>query len=275
MTSLHAKIALVTGAASGIGKATALRLAEKGASLILVDVNEAELAEVAKQVQSMTNCLLAEKVDVSNRDAMKQFADKVHQITPAVDILVNNAGVGLSGGVLNTSLDDWAWVLGINLWGVIHGCHYFIPAMVKRGQGGHVVNVSSVLGYFGAPNVLGYSTSKFAVLGLSESLRAELAHHKIAVSTICPGIIKTGIIQKSRFAGAKDENQMRDKVDSLYRRRNYGPEKVADAIVSAIEKEREVIPVSPEAWALYFVKRFVPGMAGAIGRVITKNAMGE
>ena len=113
---------------------------------------------------------------------MQAFADAVHAHVPAVDILMNNAGVGLGGGLLDTSLDDWRWIVGINLFGVVHGCHCFVPAMVRRGRGGHVVNVASVAGYVGELVLPAYTTTKFAVVGLSESLREELAPHGIGVT---------------------------------------------------------------------------------------------
>jgi NAD(P)-dependent dehydrogenase (short-subunit alcohol dehydrogenase family) len=266
------KVILITGAASGIGRATALRLAREGARLVVCDVNQHGLDEVARELGGAL--LLSRRVDVSDRAAMRAFADEVHALVPAVDVLVNNAGVGLQGGILDTSLDDWDWILKINLGGVVHGCHFFVPRMVERGRGGHVVNVSSVLGYFGAPGVIGYATSKFGVLGLSESLRAELAPRGIAVSTICPGIIDTGIIASTRFVGERDGEGVRAKVQSLYKKRKYGPEKVAESIARAIRRGTPVVPVSPEAWALYLIKRITPGLGGPVGRFMAKQVTG-
>jgi NAD(P)-dependent dehydrogenase (short-subunit alcohol dehydrogenase family) len=268
VADLRGKTALVTGAASGIGRATVEALAHDGARIIACDVNEPGLREVERALGAA--CLFAHRVDVSKRDEMRAFADLVHAKVPALDVLVNNAGVGLAGGILSTSLDDWDWILSINLWGVIHGCHFFIPKMVERGSG-HVVNVSSVLGYFAAPDVLGYTTSKFGVLGFSESLRAELAPHGIGVSTICPGIINTGIIASTRFRGTNDAERTRSHVETMYRKRNYGPDKVATAIVRAVKKDVPVVPVSPEAWVLYYLKRFAPTLGGPLGRFMAKR----
>jgi NAD(P)-dependent dehydrogenase (short-subunit alcohol dehydrogenase family) len=272
---LRGKTALVTGAASGIGRATATALAEAGARLVVCDVNEDGLAEVARALGS--SCLLSRRVDVSKREEMRAFADAVHDEIPAVDVLVNNAGVGLAGGILDTSLEDWEWILSINLWGVIHGCHFFVPKMVERAKErktrGNVVNVSSALGYFAAADVIGYATSKFGVLGLSESLRAELDPHGIAVSVICPGVIATGIINASRFS-AGDTEATRAKVDAMYKKRNYGPEKVARAIVDAVRRDGQVVPVSPEAWALYYVKRFAPRLGMPLGKLLARRSLG-
>jgi NAD(P)-dependent dehydrogenase (short-subunit alcohol dehydrogenase family) len=263
--------ALVTGAASGIGRSTALALAREGATLIVCDVDPDGLQEVRKEIDAITRCVFAERVDVGDREAMRAFADRVHDNVPAVDLLVNNAGVGLAGGVLHTTLDDWDWVIRTNLWGVIHGCHFFVPAMAERGSG-HVVNVSSVAGYFAAAEMLGYATSKFAVFGLSESLRADLTPRGIGVTTVCPGLIHTGIINKTRFRGTADTESARGRLEQLYRRRRYGPDKVARAILDGVHKDRAVVPVAPEAWGLYWMKRFVPAAGPAIGRLIGRSA---
>lgn len=144
--------------------------------------------------------------------------------------------------------------------------------MLEAGAGRSVVNVSSALGYFAGAEISAYATTKFAVFGLSESLRAELAPAGIHVATICPGIIATDIVAKSRFLGVADEAGTRARVADLYRKRNYGPERVASAIVDAIRKRRDVVPVSPEAWGLWYLKRLVPSGAGVIARAISRRA---
>ncbi len=159
MRSFRDKTALVTGAASGIGRATSIELARRGARLIICDVDEDGLEKTSAEIDQIAQCLLARRVDVASRDEMAALSEEVQSRFDAVDILVNNAGVGLSGGVLDLELADWDWILSINLWGVIHGCHYFVPPMVDRGQGGHVVNLSSFLGFWGIPRAIAYSTS--------------------------------------------------------------------------------------------------------------------
>jgi NAD(P)-dependent dehydrogenase (short-subunit alcohol dehydrogenase family) len=200
---------------------------------------------------------------------VRAFAEQVHARHEAVDILVNNAGVGLGGGFLDTSLEDWQWVLSINLWGVIHGCHFFVPPMVKRGRGGHVVNVSSAAGIMATAQLSAYSTTKFGVFGLSEALREELHPHGIPVTTVCPGIINTPITTNARMRGPMASEKARAGLVEFYQRRNYGPERVATNILKAIARKRTVAPISPESWVLYFMKRLSPGLTARMNRALT------
>ena len=208
VTNLSGKTVLVTGAASGIGKETALAFARRGAALVICDLNEAGLGETAALVRSMGRDVIARRVDVANRDDVREFAAAVHAQVDAVDILMNNAGVGLGAGFLDTSLDDWEWIVGINLKGVIHGCHFFIPPMVargrERGRGGHVINVASAAAFVASEALTAYSTTKYAVFGLSEALRDELQRHRIGVTAVCPGIINTPITASSPLRGANN-----------------------------------------------------------------------
>jgi NAD(P)-dependent dehydrogenase (short-subunit alcohol dehydrogenase family) len=264
------KKTLITGAGSGIGRATAIELAEAGAQLILCDLNGEAVERTASLVRGMGATAEAHVVDVSDWDDMQALAAKVHKAHGALDILVNNAGVGMGGDFLSTTVEDWQWVIGINLMGVVHGCKLFAPAMVER-KVGHIVNVASAAGYFAAPDMTAYSASKHAVMGLTESLRAELAVHDIGVSAICPGIINTNIVASGRMRGSTGQNQ--DKLVAFYRRRNYGPEHVAAAIADSIRHNRAVTPVSPEAWLLYGAKRFTPGILDWMGRSPTMRRL--
>jgi NAD(P)-dependent dehydrogenase (short-subunit alcohol dehydrogenase family) len=263
---LVGKTALITGAASGIGRATAHALAKEGMKLVVCDVDEAGLSSLSAELGDAI--VLSRRVDVADRAQMIAVADAVHADLPALDVLVNNAGVGLAGGVAQTSLDDWDWIVGVNLMGAVHGNALFVPKMIERKAGGHVVNVASALGYFGAPYVLAYATTKAAVMGMSESLRAELAPKGIGVSVICPGIVQTGIIGSMRFPANEPDRvtKSRAKIEGLYAKRGYGPEGVAAAIVSAIRWDRAIVPVTVEAWALFAMKRFAPGLSAPVGR---------
>jgi NAD(P)-dependent dehydrogenase (short-subunit alcohol dehydrogenase family) len=260
------KTALVTGAASGIGRETALAFAHAGADLVVCDLNEAGLEETAAAARALGRKVRTRRVDVARRDDVRAFAEEVHREVEAVDVLMNNAGVGLGGGFLETPLEEWDWIVSINLWGVVHGCHFFLPPMVRRGQGGHVVNVSSVAGFLATEALAAYCTTKFAVLGLSEALRDELAPHRIGVTTVCPGIINTPITTSARMLGRAATARARETLVAAYRRRNYGPERVAASILKAVGRNRAVVPVSPEAWVMYYMKRLAPGMAARLNR---------
>jgi NAD(P)-dependent dehydrogenase (short-subunit alcohol dehydrogenase family) len=269
------RVALITGAGSGIGRATALALADAGVKLIVCDLAEVGLGEVTELLQARGRLLMSQRVDVADRAGMQAFADAVHKKVAAVDILINNAGVGLGGGLLEISLKDWDWVMSINLGGVMHGCHFFIPKMVERGQGGHVVNVSSLLGYICDHKFFAYCAAKFGVIGLSEALIGELRPHGIGVSVICPGMINTPIVKTGRFGSEskRDVEKQRSHAIETWRKRGYPPEKVASAILAAIRHNRAFVPVAPEAWLSYFLKRVSPGLTRSLGRFLERQIL--
>jgi NAD(P)-dependent dehydrogenase (short-subunit alcohol dehydrogenase family) len=253
---LVGKLALVTGAGSGIGRATALLFAERGARVVAVDIDRERIERLRAELGD--KCVLAMRVDVSQRADMSGLAEEVHGRVGIVDVLVNNAGVGHAGGILDTPLTDWDWVLSVNLMGVVHGCHFFVPKMVARAAGGHVVNVASTYGLQAPPGVAPYCTAKFGVVGLSESLRAELAPHRIGVSTICPGLIATNIIERARFT----DETLRQTMAEFFARRGRRPERVAREIVRAIAKDAAVVTIGTDAWLSYMAKRAVPEVTG-------------
>lgn len=266
VTHLSGKTAVVTGAGSGIGRETALAFARRGADLALCDLNEQGLAATADEARRIGRDVFCQRVDVADREQMRAFAAAVHERVAAVDILMNNAGVAIGGGFLHTGLDDWDWIVGVNLMGVVHGCHFFVPAMVERGRAGHVVNVASSAGYTATEVLAAYVTTKFAVVGLSESLRQELGPHGIHVTAICPGIINTPITRAAKLVGPEATPAARQHMIDTYTRRNYGPERVATNILKAMQRNRGVAPISPEAWAMYYLKRFAPWLLERLGR---------
>lgn len=264
------QLVLVTGAAGGIGRATAFSFAEAGARVVAVDRDAegaARTAEMARLIGSPA--AWGEAVDVSDEQAMEKLAEKVATEYGIVDVLVNNAGIGLSGSFLETTSEDWRNVLDVNLWGVIHGCRVFGRQMAERGQGGHIVNIASAAAYQPSRALPAYSTSKAAVLMLSECLRAEFADRSIGVSAICPGIVNTGITATARFAGADaaEETRLRKRAVRLYGLRNYPPERVADAVLKAVVRNQAVVPVTPEARGARLLARFSPGALRGIARL--------
>ncbi|MFD3696689.1 SDR family oxidoreductase [Streptomyces sp. NPDC058646] len=264
------QLVLVTGAASGIGRATAFAFAEAGARVVAVDrdaegaARTADMARLVGAPEAWGEC-----VDVSDEQAMEKLAAKVASEYGIVDVLVNNAGIGLSGPFLETSSEDWKKVLDVNLWGVIHGCRIFGKQMAERGQGGHIVNTASAAAYLPSKTLPAYSTSKAAVLMLSECLRAELASKSIGVSAICPGIVNTNITATSRFAGvdAAEEKRRQERSSRLYGLRNFPPEKVAEAILRAVVRNEAVVPVTPESKGALWMSRFAPRTLRAIAKL--------
>ncbi|MDQ0582091.1 SDR family oxidoreductase [Streptomyces rishiriensis] len=264
------QLVLVTGAASGIGRATAFAFAEAGARVIAVD-RDAEGAARTAELSLLAGAPEAwsEAVDVSDEQAMEELAAKVHAEHGVVDVLVNNAGIGLSGSFFDTTPEDWRRVLDVNLWGVIHGCRLFGRQMAERGQGGHIVNTASAAAYQPSKALPAYSTSKAAVLMLSECLRAELAGQDIGVTAICPGLVNTNITDTATFVGvdAQEERRRQKRSTRVYGLRNYPPEKVADAILRAVVLNKAMVPVTPEARASYALSRFLPRALRALARV--------
>ncbi len=258
MKTLSGKHVLITGAGSGIGKATARVCAKAQAILHLVDINEGAVEQTGQMLREEGGSCYVYTADVADRCSMQQLADQVHQNIDGLDVLVNNAGIGSAGRFLETSLDTWDKVYSVNVKGVVHGCHFFLPAMIAHGRGAHVVNLASMAAYAASPEMPIYASSKFAVLGFSEALRIDMQPHGIGVSAICPGVIDTAIVANTHYEGQMSD--AKDKVIDFYRKRAYSPDKVAQAIVKAIRKNIGVMPVSPESWALYYAKRLVPGM---------------
>ncbi|THA25524.1 SDR family oxidoreductase [Streptomyces sp. RKND-216] len=264
------QLVLVTGAGSGIGRATALAFAAAGARVIAVDRDAATAARTAELArQSGAKEAWAEVADVADGTAMEELAAKTAAEHGTVDVLVNNAGIGVSGGFFDTGVEDWQRVLDVNLWGVIHGCRTFGRQMADRRQGGHIVNTASAAAFQPSRALPAYCTSKAAVLMLSECLRAELAGQDIGVSAVCPGFVTTNITATARFTGvdAEEQERLRERTTRRYARRNYPPERVAAAVLRAVAENRPVVPVTPEARTAHLLARMYPRALRAIARV--------
>jgi NAD(P)-dependent dehydrogenase (short-subunit alcohol dehydrogenase family) len=253
MQRIAGRVAVVTGAASGIGRATALQLAERGCALALADIDRVGLDATAQQASRFQTKITTDVVDVSCSSAVEAFAGRVEATHGAAHILVNNAGVVIAGPFAEQRLEDLEWMVGINYWGVVYGCHHFLP-LLRRQDEGHIVNLSSLFGLLGLPHQSGYCATKAAVRALSESLYAELRRERIGVTTVHPGCIDTSIVRSGRVG----DEAMRRSVQALFDRRGAPPSVVAAAIVRAIEKDQLFVRVRPETHATDWLKRLFP-----------------
>jgi len=262
-------LVVITGAGSGIGRETALAFAAEGADVVVSDINGDSAAETAKLVRERGVDAGEYTVDSSDAEAVAKFAEGVREEFGVPDIVVNNAGIGMSGPFLDTTIEDWEKVIDVNLWGVIHGCRAFAPMMKERSEGGQIVNLASAAAYLPSKILTAYGTTKAAVLALSNGLRAELAADGIGVTAICPGLVNTNITSTTRFVGvSSEEEQRRQKASSkLYARRNFGPERVARDILTAVEKNVAVQPSTPEAKAAWILSRLTPGVLRAAAKL--------
>jgi NADP-dependent 3-hydroxy acid dehydrogenase YdfG len=257
---LRGKVALVTGASSGIGEAIAVALAQAGAILLLCARDAERLEHVRQRCVALGAQASVHIADVADEAQMQALADTVHAGHPAVDILVNNAGVVMGGFCWEVEPADWRRLHEINVMGVVHGIRAFVPMMIKSGGGGHIVNMASVSGFVGAPGMATYSASKFAVVGLSESLRADLHRHRIGVSAVCPGFVKTPIQSKVKLVGALDTPRGRARVDRDFSRTTLLPEEVARRSLQAIRRNESVVGVGREARIALSLKRWAPSL---------------
>lgn len=253
MKELKGRTAVITGAASGIGKATAELLATRGCALALVDVNATGLAELAAQLQQTGTRVSQHVIDVSNQQQMEALVPAVVEAHGAVHIVINNAGVTVLKSFEDHSIDDLEWILGINLWGVLYGCKFFLPELRKVDEA-HIVNISSLFGFVGPPGQSSYSACKFAVKGLSESLWAELRDTHIGVTSIHPGGIATNISSTVR---AQDPSTV-EKLREAFATYGHPASDVADAIVKGIEGRHMRRIVGIEAFVFEWMKRLFP-----------------
>lgn len=260
----------VTGAGSGIGRETALLFARLGAEVVVSDRDEAGVEKTAADVEARGGIAHPYVLDVSDAQAVEDFAESVCREHGVPDVVVNNAGIGQAGSFLDTPAAEWDRVLDVNLGGVVNGCRSFAGRMVDRGLGGHVVNVSSMAAYAPLQAMNAYCTSKAAVYMFSDCLRAELDAAGIGLTTICPGVINTNIVHTTRWdppAGRADAVAARRKqVAQGFNARSYGPEKVAKAIVESVVANKAVRPVAPEAYLLYGTSRVAPQIMRSAAR---------
>ena len=260
----------VTGAGSGIGRATALAFAARGAEVVVSDIDEAGAEQTAARITEAGGVAHPYVLDVSDPEAVERFADAVCTAHGVPDVVVNNAGIGVAGDFLDTPPEQFDRVLEVNLGGVVNGCRAFARRMVDRGTGGHIVNVASMAAYTPLGSLNAYCTSKAAVYMFSDCLRAELAAAGIGLTTICPGVVNTNIVAAAEFHPAQGRHAAvpgrRATLQRMFELRRYPPEKVADAILSAVRDNRAIRPVAPEAHLLYATSRVLPPVLRSTAR---------
>ncbi|HXZ86739.1 MAG TPA: SDR family oxidoreductase [Myxococcota bacterium] len=256
MRRLLGRVAVVTGAASGIGRALALELAQRGCELALVDVNEAGLLETEAGVRARGRKVSRHVADVASRPRMEALVGEVLAAHGHIHVLVNNAGVSVSGLLAHQSLDDFAWLIGINLWGVVYGCKLFLPHLLAEDEA-HIVNLSSIFGVIGVPTQSSYNAAKYAVRGLSDALLTELHGTNVGVTCVHPGGIRTNIVRAARASTASDAEQA-EETARRFERFAMPPEKAARKIARAIARNRPRLMIGAEAYALDWLKRLAP-----------------
>lgn len=268
MRTLHDRVAVVTGGGGGIGRETARLLAEKGCHVAVVDIDQGRLDETAALVRAAGRNASTHVVDVADAAQVRDLAEAVVATHGAVHVLVNNAGVTSAGAFEDDDLTDVEWMVGVNVWGVVNGCHAFLPEM-RRQEEAHIVNVSSMTGLLGLPHNAAYALTKGAVRSFSESLRAELITSGVGVTVVFPGTHRTGITDSARGAeGARIQRMGRSRMAVLMR----PPAAVAKAIVRGIERDRPRAVVGPDAHVLSFFSRALPGRSGLVGRLTSRVA---
>lgn len=259
MKTLKGKVAVVTGGASGIGRATALRLAGDGCDVAVADVDEVGMEETAREVRARGKRATTHRIDVSKKEEMQRLVDDVLAAHGRVHVVVNNAGVAVSQTIAEHDLADFEWVVGINFWGVVYGSKFFLPHLVAQGEG-HIVNISSMFGLIGLPSQSAYCATKFAVRGFTEALRAELAGSGVGATSVHPGGINTNIVKRARFHDVAAQARS----VKFFETKTVPPSVVADGISRAILRNQARLLVTKETYVVDALKRAAPTLTDAL-----------
>ncbi|WP_067692116.1 SDR family NAD(P)-dependent oxidoreductase [Nocardia jejuensis] len=255
MKDFHGKVAVITGAGAGIGRALALELARNGARLALSGRSIDSVAETAALCEKEGAKARAYKLDVSDRAAVYAHADEVVSDFGTVNIVINNAGVSLTANVEDVAWDDFEWIFNINFWGTAHGTKAFLPHVIASGDG-HIANVSSMFGLVACPSQSGYSSSKYAMHAFTDALRQEMiiAENNVGVSSVHPGMIKTEIAWKARASANRDRDALAANFDGLAK---TTPEECARTILDGIRKNKPLILIGKDAKAMNVMRRLL------------------
>ena len=254
------KRVLVTGAASGIGRATAIASARKGAQLFLTDIDDEALRAVTEEIGP--GVAYAKALDISDHDAVAAMAEEIHSAHGSLDVVMNVAGIAIWGTLETLTHDQWRRVVDVNLMGPIHVLECFVPPMISAGRGGHVVNVSSAAGLFGLPWHAPYSAAKFGLRGVSEVLRFDLRRHDIGVSLVCPGAVDTGLVNTLEIAGVDRTSPIMERFTARFQKDAVTPETAAARILEGVERNRYWVYTSRDIRVAHFLqRRFETGYA--------------
>lgn len=269
------KKCVITGAASGIGRSTAIAMGKLGADLFLTDINENGLEETVQIIKSDGGKVSKYKAfDISQYEKVKEFAEEIHEEFGSMDIVMNIAGISTWGEPHVLKHEHWAKMINVDLWGVIHGIECFLPEIVKAGKGGHLVNVSSSAGIVALPWHAAYSAAKFGVVGISEVMRYDLKEYDIGVTVVCPGAVETPLKQTVEIIGVDNNDPEVIKLKERFSERAVTPEKVAKLIINGIKKNKFMVITSFDIKFLYWCKRNISPLYRVIlkkvGEVINK-----
>lgn len=247
--------AVITGAGSGLGRALCLELARQGWRILISDIKEARVQETLQLVQQAGGSGLALVCDVADKNQVASMADRVLAEWGGVDLLVNNAGVSVAGFVGRSPLENWQWVVDIDLWGVVYGCHFFIPLMKKTGSG-HIVNIASNAGIASLPEMAPYNVAKAGVVSLSETLRSELAPFNIGVTVACPTFFTSNLLETFRY----DTEEQHRIAQKMFAWASMDSVDVARSVLKGVRKNKLHVLSQKDAKFTWFAKRFFPSI---------------
>jgi NAD(P)-dependent dehydrogenase (short-subunit alcohol dehydrogenase family) len=269
---LREKRCLITGAASGIGRATAIAASRQGAELFLTDRNGEGLERVVAEIRDAGGTVTHfATVDLVDHGAVVALAGEVHSLADSMDVVMNIAGISTWGKIEQLKHEHWRRTIEIDLIGPISVLECFVPPMIEARRGGHIVNVASVAGLFGLPWHAPYSAAKFGLRGVSEVLRFDLRKDGIGVSLVCPGAVKTPLIGTVDIVGVDRESPKMRKLIALFERRAVSPESVAEKIIEAIEKNRYLVFTSPDGRLLHWLQRYLEPIYRLVMRVMNRE----
>jgi NAD(P)-dependent dehydrogenase (short-subunit alcohol dehydrogenase family) len=270
--TLRGKKCFVTGAASGIGRATAVAAAAQGATLFLTDIDAEGLAGTVATICAAGGSVGSHRaLDIVDFDAVRSFADRIHEETGSLDVVMNIAGISVWGAVEDLEHRHWRKAVEVDLMGPIHVIESFVPQMVRAGRGGHLVNVSSAAGLFGLPAHAAYSAAKFGLRGISEVLRFDLEPHGIFVSLVCPGAVNTGLVETLEIVGVKLSESVLQRMRANFRRRAVTPEVAASAILRGIERKEYLVFTSPDVRVGHFFQTKLPIVYEQFMRLVNRK----